>query len=60
MNIENMTKDEKSLLLFFETCCVDQSGMVDTRHMNAEDIEIAGLWTDREFVFFERITFKDL
>ena len=39
--LTDMTKDERSLLLFFETAATDYGGLVDPRHMNAEDWKIA-------------------
>lgn len=55
MTAETMTKDEKSLLLFLETCAVDQGGRVNTAHMNADDYETAKRWNDEGFVRFGRI-----
>ena len=55
-----MTKDERSLLLFFETCIVDQAGKVDTRRMNYEDMKIASAWNENDFVRFGRIKFTDI
>ena len=49
-----MTRDERSLLLYLETCAVDRSGRVDGRHMNAEDFEIARRWNETGFLFFRR------
>lgn len=53
--LETMTKDERSLLLFFETRAVDHSGRVQTAHMNADDMEIATRWDAEGFVRFGRI-----
>ncbi len=50
-----MDKYERSLLLFLETCVVDQSGRVNTAHMNAEDMAIAKRWDEEGFVRFKRI-----
>jgi len=55
MKIENLTKDEKSLLLFFETCEVDNSCIVNTLHMNDKDFEIAKKWNENGFVTFKRM-----
>lgn len=30
----DMTKEEKSLLLYLETCATEKGGKVDARHMN--------------------------
>ena len=56
ITIETMTKDERSLLLFFESRAVDQAGKVDLRHMNEHDIEIAEKWNKDGFCGFGRVT----
>jgi hypothetical protein len=58
--LETMTRDEKSLLLFFETRAVDYSGRVQTEHMNAEDRKIAEQWNTEGFVRYGRICAEDL
>ena len=58
MFIEKMTRDEKSLLIYFEHCMVDAHGCVDNRKMNADDYEIAKRWTKEGFVHFCRIDFS--
>lgn len=58
--LETMNKDERSLLLFFETCAVDHRGKVDARHMNDADLKIAETWNKSKFVQFGRIKFKDI
>lgn len=50
-----MTKDEKSLLLFFETRAVDYGGRVNTQHMNEGDMKIAEGWNKSGFINFGRI-----
>jgi hypothetical protein len=55
-----MTKDEISLVLFFETCCVDQHGAVDPRAMNEEDYNIAKRWDKEGYIRFGRICAADL
>jgi len=57
MAIDNMSKDEKSLLLYLESRVVDNGGQVDTRHMNAEDRKIASRWRDCGFICYGRIPF---
>lgn len=51
-----MTKDEKSLLVFFETRVVDYSGGVNTQYMNPTDMEIAKKWNESGFCKFGRIS----
>jgi len=55
-----MTKDEKSLLLYFETRAVDYEGKVDTCKMNSDDMKIAKMWNETGFVRFGRIAFNDI
>ena len=54
-SLDIMTSDERNLLLYFETRAVDHGGLVDTKHMNREDMEIANKWNDEGFVKFGRI-----
>jgi len=55
-----MSKDEKSLLLYLETRAVDYGGKVDTRHMNDIDFDIAKEWNREGFVKFGRIKSDDI
>ncbi|MGD7036156.1 hypothetical protein [Methylotuvimicrobium buryatense] len=41
MKFDDMTKNEKRLLLYLETCSVDHGGLVHTQHMNSDDMQIA-------------------
>lgn len=54
-----MTRAEKSLLLYFETCAVDRFGRVDGDRINEEDIETAKRWDAEGFVGFGRICSAD-
>jgi len=36
-----MTRNEKSLLLYLETRAVDNAGIIQTQHLNVDDMEIA-------------------
>ena len=54
-----LTKDELSLLLYLETRAVDQSGIVDTKHINETDFEIAHRWDKQGFITFKRWTQRD-
>ena len=58
--LETMTSDEKSLLLYLATRAVDHGGLVDTIHMNKEDIDIAEEWNKKGFVKFGRIRFRSV
>lgn len=56
----DFTREEKSLILFFETQAVDYSGIVGTIHMNNTDMEIAEKWDKQGFIVFRRRPFKDI
>lgn len=58
--IEKMTKDEKSLLLYFETCLVDKDGRIMAKRMNEIDFEIAKKWTKEKFVSLKGIPIKEV
>ena len=54
------TKDECSLLLYLETRCVDYGGILDTRHMNDEDVAILERWKEEGFIDYGRVAFKTI
>lgn len=58
--LNNLSKNEKSLLLFFETCAVDQGGRIKSCHMNNDDFYIAEKWDEEKFISFGRICSKDV
>lgn len=58
--LDTMTSDERSLLLYLETRAVDHGGIVDTIHMNKEDMDIAKKWDKEGFVKFGRIKFHSI
>lgn len=58
--LSEMTKDERSQLLFLETCAVDHGGLVDSRHMNTSDFSLTEQWSKDGFISFGRITFSDM
>lgn len=60
MTLATMTKEERSLLLFLETCAVDQGGGVDGRRMNEDDLAIAERWKADGFVLFGRIKHREI
>jgi hypothetical protein len=59
-SLESMTKEERSLLLFFEDCAVNKSGRVNSTHMNDADREIAQKWNLSGFVEWGRIASEHL
>lgn len=58
--MRELTKDERSLLLYLETCAVDFGGLVDSRHMNAEDVAIAKRWSEEGFLEFGRMAMETI
>lgn len=58
--IDNMTRDERNLLLYLETCEVDRQGLVDARKMNREDFDIAMRWNEGGFLRFGRLKMDEL
>ncbi|RWR30447.1 hypothetical protein D2T29_12300 [Sinirhodobacter populi] len=60
MSLEEMSRDAKSLLLFFETCAVDHGGLVRESAMNADDFSIAEEWRDTGYARLERVRAADL
>jgi hypothetical protein len=60
MKLKDFTKAERSLLLYLETCAVDNFGLIDMRKMNAEDMAIANRWDELKFVRYGRIAFESI
>lgn len=50
------TPQERSLLLYFETCAVDHGGTFEAVRMNANDFAIADRWRERGFIRYGRIS----
>ena len=50
-----MNKNEKSLLLYFESCLVEKRGRVNLEHMNDGDTDIMKKWTAEGFISTGRI-----
>lgn len=59
-DIDKMTKDEKNLLLYFETCLVDNTGHICGARMNKDDFNIAEKWNAEKFISFGRIPFHEI
>jgi hypothetical protein len=60
MNLNDMSKDERSLLLYIESVAVDNAGLIDNRKINDEDRQILGEWDKKGFIFWSRITWESL
>lgn len=58
--VRQLSKNEISLLLYLETCLVDQAGRVGMPQMNQDDIDIAKQWTVEGFIDFGRIKMADI
>lgn len=54
--LETMTRVERSLLLFLETCAVDRGGRIASEKMNAEEVAIAKQWNEEGFIHYGRIS----
>ena len=52
------TRHEKSILLYLETCLVDECGRVEGRRMNLEELKIINQWVTEGFVEFGRLSMK--
>jgi hypothetical protein len=55
-----VTRNELSLLLYFETQATDYGGTLESVRMNAEDMALARHWSDEGFIQFGRIAFHDI
>lgn len=60
MKLSEMTPDERSLLIYFETRMVDGLGYVESVRMNAGDFAIAKRWNETKFIQFGRVNSKYL
>ncbi len=47
-----LTKDEKSLLMFFETALVEHKGCLDITHMTPGDVTLAKKWNSSGYAGF--------
>lgn len=60
MNLAEMSKEERSLLLYLEAQATDYAGKLDARRMNAEDFKLLSAWKASGFVLSGRIAFQDV
>jgi hypothetical protein len=58
-NMNELTKDQRVLLLYLECRAVDYGGRVDGRHMNEADFVQATAWDAAGFIGFGRIVAAD-
>ena len=55
-----MSRDERSLLLYLESCAVEYGGKVQSVRMNPIDFDIIKEWEELGFIHFGRIAFNDI
>ena len=60
MNVERMTHQQRSVLIYLETRAVDHGGLVDTRMMNKQDMDIVDAWVAAGYIGFGRVQAKDV
>ena len=53
-------KDEENLLLYLETCAVDQVGKVESIRMNDLDFDIAERWHNKKLIKFGRLLSSEI
>lgn len=58
--ISELTRDEKSLLLYAETVMVDLGGIYEPRRMNDEDRAIMKRWKESGFLDHGRVSSEHL
>lgn len=58
MKLEQMGKDERSLLLYMESCAVDGYAKLDQRRMNDIDRAFAEDWNRTGFIKYGRVKAK--
>ena len=58
--IGELCMDDVTLILYLETCLVDQRGMVQAIRMNDIDVDNARTWCEAGLIDFARIPFHDL
>lgn len=56
--INDLTRDEKNLLLYIETRAVDHTCKLLSPHLNDDDIKILEQWNKLGFVTYNRIAYE--
>ena len=56
--METMSKDQQSLLMYFETCLVDHYGRLEGQRMNSLDIKIAEAFNKNGLIKFGRLSME--
>lgn len=55
IDIDALTKVERSIILYAETCCVDAGGLLEGERMNADDMTALRKFADAGILTFGRI-----
>ena len=58
--LEGMSRDERSMLLFIEAVSVDYGGAFDMRRINEDDRKILDQWQSDGFIKWGRIKIADI
>jgi len=58
--MKEYSKNEKSLLLYLETCLVDNRGKVQSAHMNDIDFTITKKWKEEKLIEFRRVPYHEI
>ncbi len=59
MKLDDLTKVQRSLILYLETRIVDRAGRLDSRHLNKEDRDQLKVWNADGFIQYGRIVMED-
>ena len=57
--LKNLSRAEKSLLLYLEAQCVDYGGSFEQIRLNDDDRSILGRWKSESFIDYGRIASDD-
>lgn len=60
MKLNEMTKGERSLLIYIESVCVDYGGIVHSQRVNEEDVEILKRWDKEGFISYSHLTWNSI
>jgi len=58
--VKALNQDEENLLLYFESCLVDNEGLIEGKRMNEEDFKIAKQMASEGFIAFGRRSSDDI
>ena len=55
-----LSKDEESILLYLETCLVDNNGRMEEKRMKEVDFRIMETWKMAGLIDYSRLPFKEI